>query len=47
MSGLEFFRVECTENGGDKYEQIATAVLQDHNLLSIVEGLSRENHNCN
>ena len=39
MSGLEFFRVECTENGGDKYEQIATAVLQDHNLLSIVEGL--------
>ena len=39
MSGLDFLKVESTETGGDKYELIATAVLQDHNLLSIVEGL--------
>lgn len=39
MSGLDFLKVQSTEEGGDKYELIATAVLQDHNLLSIVEGL--------
>lgn len=39
MSGLDFLKVESTETGGDSYELIATAVLQDHNLLSIVEGL--------
>ena len=39
MSGLDYLHVEATEDGGKKYEEIATAVLQDHNLLSIVEGL--------
>ena len=39
MAGLDYFKVESTETGGEKYSEIATAVLQDHNLLSIVEGL--------
>lgn len=39
MAGLDYFEVECTEDGSDNYIKIATTVLQDHNLLSIVEGL--------
>jgi len=39
MSGLDYFEVECTEDGSDNYNKIATTVLQDHNLLGIVEGL--------
>lgn len=39
MAGLDFFAVESTEDGADNYNKIATTVLQDHNLLSIVEGL--------
>jgi len=36
---MDYFKVDSTENGGEKYVEIATAVLQDHNLLSIIEGL--------
>ena len=39
MAGLDYFAVESTEDGADNYNKIATTVLQDHNLLSIVEGL--------
>jgi putative methanogenesis marker protein 17 len=39
MAGLNYFVVESTEDGVDNYSKIATIVLQDHNLLSIVEGL--------
>ncbi len=39
MAGLDYFEVECTEDGSDNYIKIATTVLQDHNLLGIVEGL--------
>lgn len=39
MAGLDYFAVESTEDGSDNYNKIATTVLQDHNLLSIVEGL--------
>jgi len=39
MAGMDYFKVDSTENGGEKYVEIATAVLQDHNLLSIIEGL--------
>lgn len=39
MAGLDYFSVESTEDGADNYNKIATTVLQDHNLLSIVEGL--------
>ena len=39
MAGLDYFAVESTEDGADHYNKIATTVLQDHNLLSIVEGL--------
>lgn len=39
MAGLDYFAVESTEDGADNYHKIATSVLQDHNLLSIVEGL--------
>lgn len=39
MAGLDYFEVESTEDGADNYRKIATTVLQDHNLLSIVEGL--------
>ena len=39
MAGLDFFKVESTETGGEKYAEIATSVLQDRNLLSIIEGL--------
>ncbi|MDD2626767.1 MAG: methanogenesis marker 17 protein [Candidatus Methanomethylophilus sp.] len=39
MAGLDYFEVESTEDGSDNYIKIATTVLQDHNLLSIVEGL--------
>lgn len=39
MPGLEYFAVECTEDGADNYDRIVRTVLQDHNLLSIVEGL--------
>ena len=39
MAGLDYFEVECTEDGSDNYIKVATTVLQDHNLLGIVEGL--------
>ncbi|HJJ29795.1 MAG TPA: methanogenesis marker 17 protein [Methanocorpusculum sp.] len=39
MSGLDYFEVECTQDGSDNYIKITTTVLQDHNLLGIVEGL--------
>lgn len=39
MAGLDYFAVESTEDGADNYHKITTTVLQDHNLLSIVEGL--------
>ncbi|HJJ90744.1 MAG TPA: methanogenesis marker 17 protein [Methanocorpusculum sp.] len=39
MTGLNYFAVESTEDGSDNYKKIATTVLQDHNLLSIVKGL--------
>ncbi len=39
MAGLDYFAIESTEDGADNYNKIATTVLQDHNLLSIVEGL--------
>lgn len=39
MAGLEYFYVESTEDGSENYSHIATSVLQDHNLLSIVAGL--------
>jgi len=39
MAGLDYFAVESTEDGADNYNKIATTVLQDHNLLSIVRGL--------
>jgi len=39
MAGMDYFKVDSTETGGEKYVEIATAVLQDHNLLSIIEGL--------
>ncbi len=39
MAGLDYFEVECTEEGSDSYNKIATTVLQDHNLIGIVEGL--------
>ncbi|HJJ48257.1 MAG TPA: methanogenesis marker 17 protein [Methanocorpusculum sp.] len=39
MPGLEYFEVESTEDGSDNYQKITRTVLQDHNLLSIVEGL--------
>ncbi|MDR0438951.1 MAG: methanogenesis marker 17 protein [Methanocalculaceae archaeon] len=39
MAGLNYFTVESTEDGADNYNKIARIVLQDHNLLSIVEGL--------
>ncbi len=38
MAGLDYFEVECTEDGSDNYIKIAITVLQDHNLLGIVEG---------
>ncbi|HJJ50143.1 MAG TPA: methanogenesis marker 17 protein [Methanocorpusculum sp.] len=39
MSGLDYFEVECTQDGSDNYIKITTTVLQDHNLLGIVERL--------
>ncbi len=39
MAGLDYFQIESTEDGADNYTHIATTVLQDHNLLSIVEAL--------
>ncbi|MDR3102805.1 MAG: methanogenesis marker 17 protein [Methanocalculaceae archaeon] len=39
MVGLDYFVVESTEDGADNYNKIATSVLQDHKLLSIVEAL--------
>ena len=39
MAGLEYFKVDSTEDGGENYTHIARSVLQDHNLLSIVAGL--------
>ncbi|MDV0442860.1 methanogenesis marker 17 protein [Methanorbis rubei] len=39
MAGLDYFAVESTEDGAENYNKIATTVLQDHHLLSIVEGL--------
>lgn len=39
MAGLEYFKVDSTEDGGENYMHIARSVLQDHNLLSIVSGL--------
>ncbi|HJJ99497.1 MAG TPA: methanogenesis marker 17 protein [Methanocorpusculum sp.] len=39
MAGIDYFVVESTEDGADNYNKIARTVLQDHNLLSIVEGL--------
>lgn len=39
MAGLDYFEVECTEDGSDNYIKITTTVPQDHNLLGIVEGL--------
>jgi len=39
MAGMDYFKVDSTENGGEKYVEITTAVLQDHNLISLIEGL--------
>lgn len=39
MAGLDYFAIESTEDGANNYNKIATTVLQDHNLLSIMEGL--------
>ena len=39
MAGLDYFVVESTDDGADNYNRIATTVLQDHNMLSILEGL--------
>lgn len=39
MAGLDYFEVETTEDGEENYRKIVRSVLQDHNLLSIVEGL--------
>lgn len=39
MAGLDYFVVESTEDGSQNYHKITTSVLQDHHLLSIVEGL--------
>lgn len=39
MAGLDYFVVESTEDGAENYTKITTSVLQDHHLLSIVEGL--------